>query len=399
MRSFTLVFLLAFATILSACTGTETPVFGEPVPLTVTHADNVAGPRLSVGPGGEVVLSWMNRGETGGTLRFATLQNGKFSPAADVVTDPKMFVNWADLPSVMHVADNHWLAHWLSYSADATYAYDILIAQSFDGAQSWSTPIRPHTDGTPTEHGFVSMMREDDGVALLWLDGRNTPAEAMTLRAAVMTPDGERNNEQLVDEAVCDCCQTDVAISTSGPVAVYRNRTAEEIRDIYISRYRDGHWQPGVPLFEDNWKIPGCPVNGPSIVASGDRVAVVWFSAAYDRPIVRVVTSDDGGVTFAAPVEIAAGRIMGFAGLAMLADGSLAVSWVGRNDAGSNTVNLRRVDLDGQTGPVRMIGETQQLRVFPQLARDGDDLVLVWTDEAGDARYLRAVKIPVSMKE
>ena len=54
------------------------------------------------------------------------------------------------------------------------------------------------------------------------------------------------SSEQLIDELMCDCCQTDVALASSGPVAVYRDRSVAEIRDSYITRLIDGRWQNGV---------------------------------------------------------------------------------------------------------------------------------------------------------
>jgi hypothetical protein len=314
-----------------------------------------------------------------------------------------MFVNWADLPSVQHVSEDHWLAHWLRYSADKTYSYDVVVAQSFDGGKSWSEPMAAHTDGTPTEHGFVSLHRDPEGVALLWLDGRDTGDESgehvldtsMTLRSAVITPDGERVREQLIDDSVCDCCQTDVALAASGPVAVYRDRTADEIRDIYVSRFTDGAWQPGLLLHADNWKIPGCPVNGPSIVAQDERVAVAWFTAANNKPSVRIAFSNDSAATFGAPVEIAAGRLSGYVGLAIIDDDTLAVSWVSRTEGGINALNIADVSFDGELGPARQVATIKQLRVFPQLAYRDSNLVLAWTDELDDTRELRFARVPV----
>ena len=228
-----------------------------------------------------------------------------------------MFVNWADLPSVTPLNATHWVAHWLSKSAPDTYAYDVLVAFSGDKGGSWGSPVRPHTDGTPTEHGFVSIRDHNGLPALLWLDGRKTgkdrvvddpKASSMTLRAATIAPDGSLSDEQLVDNIVCDCCQTDVAISTDGPIAVYRNRTVAEIRDIYVTRFVDGAWEQGAAIRDDGWEIPGCPVNGPSIDADGDFVAIAWFSAANDTPVVRVALSTNGGRTFKEPVEIATRR-------------------------------------------------------------------------------------------
>ena len=157
---------------MTACSQPSAPVLGGPQALQVTRADDVGGPRLSTGPDGRLTLSWMERHDDDTVLRFASLSKDGFSTPREVATEGRMFVNWADLPSVMHVDGEHWIAHWLSYSADKTYSYDVVVTQSLDGGQSWSAPMPAHTDGTATEHGFVSMYRADAGVGLIWLDGR-----------------------------------------------------------------------------------------------------------------------------------------------------------------------------------------------------------------------------------
>ena len=362
------------------------------------------GPRLSSTIDGELVLSWMEARDDGTALRYAPLVGGALQIPVDVVVEPRMFVNWADLPSVMQVDADHWVAHWLRDSADLVYSYDVVVSQSFDGGRKWSGPVTAHDDGTPTEHGFVSMYRAPEGVALLWLDGRKTAKErgvnvldtSMTLRTAVIEADGKLVAEQRVDDSVCDCCQTDVAVADGVPVAVYRDRTAEEVRDIYVTRYLDGAWTPGTRLHADNWVIPGCPVNGPSIVAEGNNVAVAWFSAAGNAPIVRVARSTDGGEKFGAPVEVAAGRLAGYVDLAALPDGSLAVSWVARTDKSGNELRLRRIGADGVVGPVLSIAPIDQLRVFPQLGYGDGSLVLFWTDAVNGVRRLHGVSVPVT---
>lgn len=396
--------MLTLAALLAACAPADKGVPGAAERLPTPATGHVTGPRLSEGVDGNLVLSWMESGESGTDLKYAIYGDNGFGEAHTVVTEARMFVNWADLPSVQQVSKSHWLAHWLRYSADKTYSYDVVVSQSLDGGQSWSEPLAAHTDGTPTEHGFVSLHHDPEGVALLWLDGRDTAGAtsdnvldtSMTLRSAVITPAGDRVREQLVDDSVCDCCQTDVAIAAGGPVAVYRDRTAGEIRDIYVSRFADGAWQTGVPLHDDNWKIPGCPVNGPSIVAQGDRVAVAWFTAADDKPSVRIAVSNDSAVTFGAPLEIAAGRLAGYVGLAGIDDDALAVSWVSRTEAGSNALNVQHVSFDGSVGQARQVATIGQLRVFPQLGYRDGNLILVWTDEVDDAREMRFARIPAA---
>jgi hypothetical protein len=397
MRTNHTVICVILAVFFGACSKTDAPSFGAPETVGTPASGNVAGPRFSQSQNGALVLSWMETGDSGTTLNYSTLIAGEFSDARPVVTEPRMFVNWADLPSVLPLGEHYLIAHWLRYSADETYSYDVVVSQSHDGGATWSEPITAHTDGTPTEHGFVSIAPGPDGAYLLWLDGRNTPGASMTLRSAVITPEGELTREQEVDASVCDCCQTDMAVTASGPVAVYRDRTDQEIRDIYISRVEHGRWLPGRPLHADNWTIPGCPVNGPSIVASGEQVAVAWFTAANDLPQVKVVRSTDSGASFTEPVKIASGAINGYVGLAALEQSSLAVSWVAKGESGDNVLRVRAIAASGEPGPVLDVATIHQLRVFPQLAFVDDHLWVAWTDDDTDPRRLVAARVPVSL--
>src|SRR5690606_34451461 len=119
-----------------------------------------------------------------------------------------------------------------------------------------------------------------------WLDGRNTSGGhhdhqggEMTLRAAIVNPDGSLENEFLLDESVCDCCQTSSAMTSNGPVVVYRDRTETEMRDISIVRFDGENWTKPVTIHNDSWEIAGCPVNWPRVAAVENTVAVAWFTA------------------------------------------------------------------------------------------------------------------------
>ena len=210
-------------------------------------------PHLAQGADGTTVLSWLEHSAEGATLRYSVLTEGQWTAARTVAQGDKWFVNWADFPSVSPITSRLWAAHWLAKREGGTYAYDVVIALSQNAGETWGEPFTPHSDNTATEHGFVSLFPWQQGIGALWLDGRNmdedgsghshgseseAPKEetGMTLRAALIAPDQGAVTEYLVDGLVCDCCQTDVAIGPQGPIAVYRNRTSDEIRDIYVSR-------------------------------------------------------------------------------------------------------------------------------------------------------------------
>ena len=391
--------------VLVACTRPQVPPeFTEATPLPLPAGLASEGPRMSVGPDDRLALSWMDRNESGGTLRYTTLEDGKWQAASNVVTDPDMFVNWADIPSVVPLSAGNWLAHWMSKSADATYAYDVKVSHSADDGANWSEPTSPHNDGTPTEHGFVSISQTHDATHLVWLDGRKMAGEAtensvdtsMTLRGASIDVHGKISNEQLIDNFVCDCCRTDTAIASSGRIAVYRNRTAEEIRDIYVTRHFDGAWQPGVPISNDGWEIAGCPVNGPAIVANGDLVAIAWFTAANNQPVVQARISTDSGVTFGEAIVISDMNVIGQVDIEIVNETAVAVSWLEKNGgalANQIDVKLMPVTLDGTRGEEQVIGRTEYGRSVPQMVRRDDDLIFVWTDLFDDVTQLVSVRV------
>ena len=395
MRSIHLLLTLILATALCACTEQSLPQFANPQPIAVPSGKPAHGPRLSQYNTDSTVLSWMERNDDGVFLRYSLFEQGSWKSAVTVVQDDKMFVNWADLPGVTPLATDHLLAHWLSYTADAPYAYQVLTAFSADGGNTWSPPGSPHTDGTPTEHGFVSTYPTPNGVGLVWLDGRKTPDEGMTLRGATLAPDGDLSGEVLIDDQICDCCQTDVAETDAGPIAIYRNRTDDEVRDIYVSRFLDGGWQPGQPVSDDGWVIAGCPVNGPSIAAAGDLVVVAWFTGANNQPTVKTAFSTNAGKSFSKPVEIASKGTSGHVGIALIDKHAFVVSWMESGDDGDYAIKIRSRTINGQMGRVRTVGRTSVARNVPQLIRVGDKLILAWTDEMSDLSKVVSVEVPI----
>jgi hypothetical protein len=348
-------------------------------------------PNLVAAPDGHIYLSWLEpRGDSGVQLRFATRQGAAWSAPRTIAEGSNWFVNWADFPSMTALPDGSLAAHWLVRSGDGTYAYDVQVSRSLDGGATWGAPRAPHRDGTQTEHGFVSLFSAGDGMlGAAWLDGRETGAGhhehgggAMTLRYAAIGRDGMLRAETLLDARVCDCCQTAAAVTSEGPVVVFRDRSPGEIRDIAIVRRRHGLWSQPRAVASDGWKIHGCPVNGPSVAADGRRVAVAWFTLANEQPRVKLAFSTDGGDSFGPPVAIDDGHPLGRVDTLLLDDGSALVSWI--EQAGeSQSLRVRRVGTDGRPGAAITVAPAGAVRAnaFPQMARAGDTVVIAWTDD------------------
>ncbi len=386
---------LFVALVLAACTKPSLPVFDTPLPISVPSGVPAYGPRFAAGDDDKLILSWMEPGDAGTALRFSSYDQGSWSEAITATNDEMMFVNWADLPAVVPVGSKALLAHWLSYVEDAPYAYQVLTAYSDDLGASWSAATSPHSDGTPTEHGFVSSYAAAGGTGVVWLDGRNTPDQGMTLRSAVLSAGGIPSDETVIDDWVCDCCQTDVAITDSGPIAIYRDRTRDEVRDIYIARQLEGLWQSGTAISNDGWVIAGCPVNGPVIDAAGKRVVAAWFTAANQKSKVQSAISTNSGKSFSEAIEITSTNATGHVGVALIDAHSYAVSWMETDKDGDYVVKLRALTSDGQKGPVRIVGRTSLAQNVPQLIRVKNNMILAWTDEFDDVSKVVSIKVAI----
>lgn len=385
---------------------------GEPVPPGDARAEPPAveeipspaapgsgEPNLALGPGDDVHLTWIEPDGEGHALRFATGSGAGWSVPRTIARGRDWFINWADFPALVELPDGTLAAHWLQKSGPGTYAYDVRVTRSTDGGTTWSQPVTPHRDGTETEHGFVSLFPwEDDALALVWLDGRKyagvepgDPGAEMTLRSARI---GEAavEGEALLDDRVCDCCQTDAALTSKGPIVVYRDRSAEEIRDISVVRWEDGSWSAPSAIHADGWEIAACPVNGPAVAAREDAVTVAWFTAASDTMRVRLARSPDAGATFGSPVRIDAGSPEGRVDLALLDDGDALVVWLERSEEGEGRVLARRAAPDGGLGAPVTVARTSYARSsgFPRLAVAGDRAVFAWTDPGEPPRVRTA---------
>jgi Neuraminidase (sialidase) len=120
-------------------------------------------PELTTTAGGRIILSWVEKvGEKRYALRMATRDQASWTQPRTVGEGENWFVNWADFPSVISLNNDSLAAHWLVKSGAATYAYNVNISLSNDGGNTWSKPIIPHLDNTPTEHGFVSLVTAAD---------------------------------------------------------------------------------------------------------------------------------------------------------------------------------------------------------------------------------------------
>jgi hypothetical protein len=387
-------------------------------PIDVPAAAGASTPSVAVDPGRGFIVTWQERAGDHARLRFATVARDGAVGTAGTIADSastgaggaaaRWFVNWADFPSLVVLDNGDWVAHWLQKTGDSTYAYEVRLVRSRDRGATWSAPVVPHDDGTPTEHGFVSLLPAGgDRVRVAWLDGRETGGGhggghdahgahgggAMTLRAALVDGAGRVSEDTLLDGRTCDCCQTDAVRHRGRSLLVYRDRGADELRDIHWLAYDGRAWSSDAVVHADGWRIAACPVNGPALAAGPAGVLAAWPTMQGDSMKVRIARFDR--LAFGAPVTLESGvGVLGRVDAAPWGSGAFLVAWLGAGaEAGSFALKLAAIDRDLR---VRARSEVMALPPgrgtgVPRLAAEDGRGVLAWVVPESGATRVRAV--------
>ena len=341
-------------------------------------------PQLTVSEKG-ILVSWVENEEKS-SLKYAERTAIGWSQPKVAATGEDWFINDSDVPSVLRLSNGTLVASWLQTTNDELEAYNLRLAYSKDEGKKWAKPFLPHHDNTVTEHGFATLFEQPNhDLGVVYLDGRGMVKDRehgpMSIRYASYDSQWKQTADAAIDTKVCECCSTSAALTTDGPIAVYRDRTDAEIRDIYVTRLENGKWTDGKAVHDDRWKIDACPVNGPSVSANGRDVVVGWFTTKDNVGQAYVAFSQDGGKTFADPIRLDDAGTLGRVTVSMLEDGSAAATWVEFKDK-RGQFSIRHITRSGQKSPALVIAGAAGGRVsgVPRFARLGNQLVFAWSE-------------------
>ena len=383
---------LCLVPLLVACS--REPALVTRVPLPEAQSVQSLAPNLFVA-GDSLFLSWLQI-DTGGrdVLWCSRWSEGSWLPPWQAASGEGWVASDLDVPKAW-VHSEGVAAFWLEPIGDSHHAYGVRVAQtgpaSRDSASAWL-----HGDTSECEHGFVSLVDEDgSSVRAVWLDGRETlSGGATTLRSALLSSDGQIRDETVLDSRVCDCCPTTSARTADGSIVVaYRDRTPEEVRDVAILRYSGGQWSTPRTVNRDEWKIAGCPVNGPALAASDSLLALAWFalSGGVD-PSVQIVFSRNGGESFGAPIRVDRRHAEGRVDVALMKDGRAVVVWLEATDS-TSVLWARPVSTTGTTDSAWLVAQSAPgaLGGLPTVEVFGTSVVVAWTESGDSSRVQTAV--------
>lgn len=350
---------------------------------------------LTASPDGVAWLTWMETAaDKTVALKFATFDTDarKWSAARTIASGPDLNAGTSDVPAVTVGPNGQATALWYVKNPPSPQTahlhhgagYNAVTSSTRDGGATWSTPTRLSKESEINE--FTALTTLADGrVLAVWLDARVKKVMGAMLDHAKVHP-GMKLSQQLysrivapaeavtadtpdtlIEYSVCDCCHTSLAAFPDGTaLLVYRGRSEEEARDVRVTRFRGHTWDEPRTLNNDDWRIAGCPVNGPQLVSDGGRVGVAWFTAAENDPRVVASFSPDAGARFLLPLKLSEPKPVGRASLVMLRSTALLVAWVDANGA----LALRRVTPDyGLNATVTLTKpEAGRLKGPPRLA-------------------------------
>jgi hypothetical protein len=372
-------------------------------------------PQVSVLHDGGMLLSWVEpRPDSGYTFCIAVQRKEQWSAPQIIASDTKMIMYAVILPSVTPFPNGMLLAHWDIHLPEDKDPYSNLIhvARSLDGGKTWSAPIVPHRDGVSGSHSFASTFPAGDSIGLVWLDARrqrHVPPPpgagddeahshgAIGLQWTTVASNGGLGADVTIDSMACECCPTAAAITSRGPVVVYRDRQPmsgevrdgqSEIRDIHLIRLEQGRWTLPLRVHADNWIIDGCPDNGPAVDASGERVAVAWWTAAGDSPMVKVAFSENNGNSFGKAFRLDQGNGDGQVTVTLLKNGAI-IGWLEQGETW-----VRWIAPDGQMSAAVSLGPSPIRSRLPRWIEREDAVIAVWTSQMqNDERQVRISKL------
>jgi hypothetical protein len=102
-------------------------------------------------------MSWVTFKDDIDYLYYSSYTGDTWSTPEVIASGNNWFTNWADFPAIAQ-NNGSLLTSYLQKSDKAAYSYDVKLNYKNRDSTSWKKNFLLHTDGTKTEHGFVSMI-------------------------------------------------------------------------------------------------------------------------------------------------------------------------------------------------------------------------------------------------
>ena len=276
-----------------------------------------AMPFLSQTPKGDVLLSWTEKDEQGMTsfcLAFSQDKGKTFSEKKVIYSGNGIGNSRLMRAKVIAKHDGSLVAVFTN-RADAPAATtagtqqggggkgrggrssDLVYCFSKDNGATWTSPQSVDSDPTKgiVRSFFDVALMPNDEIAVVYLKdvANSTKHEERDLRL-VLTKNGAFQPERVIDPVVCDCCNINLLVDVNGALNVFYRDNNDDIRDIakMISKDNGATFSKPQIVYNDGWKINGCPHSGAVSSTHGKSALIAWYSGAEKESGIRLVTQE-----------------------------------------------------------------------------------------------------------
>ena len=358
------------------CHGESTPEFTSWAPTTSTvgvspidldPTKTYSMPLLAEASKGELMLSWTEKDVAGMTsfcVAFSKDKGKTFGEKKTIFSGNGIGNSRMMRAKVLSKKDGSFVAVFTNRgevsAASASgggggRSSNIVYCVSKDGGATWTSPQA--VDSDPKQgmvRGFFdAVVLPNDEVAVAYLKdvANSTKHEERDLRL-VVSKGGVMQPERLLDAVVCDCCPINLSVDASGAFTVVYRDNNDDIRDMarLISTDNAATFSKSEIVYNDNWKIMGCPHSGAISTQYGKSQLLAWFSGSEQEKGIRLATRE--GKKFFVLTEASAKNP------ALTSDGNLAVMlWEQSKAEGAPTQIAYRKIAGGQVSETTWIAD------------------------------------------
>ena len=286
------------------------PVSASNSPIEIDPTKAYSMPLLAQTAKGDVMLSWTEKDEQGMVslcLAFSKDKGKTFSEKKTIYSGTGIGNSRMMKAKVLSKKDGSFVAVFSNRVEAAPNANqsgrgggrssNIVYCVSKDGGSTWTSPLS--VDSDPKQgivRGFFdAIVMPNDEIAVAYLKdvANSTKHEERDLRM-VISKNGVMQPEKLIDAVVCDCCPINLLIDSEGALNVIYRDNNDDIRDMakMVSTDNAETFSKSQILYQDGWKINGCPHSGAVSSTAGKGALISWFSGADSEKGIRLVTKE-----------------------------------------------------------------------------------------------------------
>ena len=282
---------------------------------------------------------------------------------------------------------------------DNDFNGEVFFGRSLDHGQSFSAP-RPLVDNDASQRFAALAVGPNGNLFAAWLDKRGVVAaekEGKTYPGAALGYEWSKDGgasftpSKIAKDNTCECCRLGVAFTAPDrPAVVFRNVFGGTVRDhgiiTFVNETTPG---PFHRVSVDNWRLNGCPHQGPSLALSGTGTYhVVWSTQGDARKGLFYARSKDGGKSFSTPMPLDVNAHDASRPYVTAVPGQVWLAWKDF-DGETATVNVRVSHDDGVTWSApRVAAKTTDASDHPMLVNDGHRAYLSWMTKVDGYKFL-----------